>query len=268
MHTFRPRRVLIPVPSFSEYERAARAGGAAVDYCHLQAKENFAYPWDTLRRACGRVDCIVIGNPNNPTGTLALADELEALAALAARKGTDIIVDESFLDFLPSEEAYSVRRLAQNMDSLFVIRSLTKFYALPGLRLGFGVTTPFRRGLMEGHKDVWNVNVLAQYAGVAALGDGEYQDASRRLVAAEGIHLYEALQNMAGLEVFRPCVNFLLWRLVEEHLAEPLIAAPLGRGNLLLLLCQLCRFIAVIYKDSRPFSFGQQIVYTDFTRKN
>ena len=60
--------VLIPVPSFSEYERAARAGGAAVDYCHLQAKENFAYPWDTLRRACGRVDCIVIGNPNNPTG--------------------------------------------------------------------------------------------------------------------------------------------------------------------------------------------------------
>ena len=82
-----------------------------------------------MRRACGRVDCIVIGNPNNPTGTLALADELEALAALAARKGTDIIVDESFLDFLPSEEAYSVRRLAQNMDSLFVIRSLTKFYA-------------------------------------------------------------------------------------------------------------------------------------------
>ena len=232
MHTFRPRRVLIPVPSFSEYERAARAGGAAVDYCHLQAKENFAYPWDTLRRACGRVDCIVIGNPNNPTGTLALADELEALAALAARKGTDIIVDESFLDFLPSEEAYSVRRLAQNMDSLFVIRSLTKFYALPGLRLGFGVTTPFRRGLMEGHKDVWNVNVLAQYAGVAALGDGEYQDASRRLVAAEGIHLYEALQNMAGLEVFRPCVNFLLWRLVEEHLAEPLIAALRGEGIL------------------------------------
>ena len=232
MHTFRPRRVLIPVPSFSEYERAARAGGAAVDYCHLQAKENFAYPWDTLRRACGRVDCIVIGNPNNPTGTLALADELEALAALAARKGTDIIVDESFLDFLPSEEAYSVRRLAQNMDSLFVIRSLTKFYALPGLRLGFGVTTPFRRGLREGHKDVWNVNVLAQYAGVAALGDGEYQDASRRLVAAEGIHLYEALQNMAGLEVFRPCVNFLLWRLVEEHLAEPLIAALRGEGIL------------------------------------
>ena len=120
--------VLIPVPSFSEYERAARAGGAAVDYCHLQAKENFAYPWDTLRRACGRVDCIVIGNPNNPTDP-GLADELEALAALAARKGTDIIVDESFLDFLPSEEAYSVRRLAQNMDSLFVIRSLTKFYA-------------------------------------------------------------------------------------------------------------------------------------------
>ena len=102
-------------------------------------------------------------------------------------------------------------------------------------------------GLMEGHKDVWNVNVLAQYAGVAALGDGEYQDASRRLVAAEGIHLYEALQNMAGLEVFRPCVNFLLWRLVEEHLAEPLIAALRGEGILVRSCANLCRFIAVIY---------------------
>lgn len=103
MHTFRPRRVLIPVPSFSEYERAARACGAVIDYCHLSAEGDFSYPWETLRSACGHVDCIIIGNPNNPTGTLASAHELKALTDLAARKGTDILVDESFLDFLPSE---------------------------------------------------------------------------------------------------------------------------------------------------------------------
>lgn len=98
------------------------------------------------------MDCIVIGNPNNPTGTLATADEVLALAEVGARKGTDILVDESFLDFLPSDEAYSVLDQAGDRDNLFVIRSMTKFYALPGLRLGFGVTSPLRRGLMEGIK--------------------------------------------------------------------------------------------------------------------
>ena len=232
MHTFRPRRVLIPVPSFSEYERAARAIGAAIDYCHLSAEGDFSYPWETLRAACGHVDCIIIGNPNNPTGTLASAHELKALTDLAARKGTDILVDESFLDFLPSEEAYSVRELAQETDSLFVIRSLTKFYALPGLRLGFGVTTPLRRSLMEGHKDDWNVNVLAQYAGVAALGDRDYQNESRRLVAAERDRLYAALTHMPGIEVCRPCVNFLLWRLADDIPAEVLIEALRDEGIL------------------------------------
>lgn len=232
MHTFRPRRVLIPVPSFSEYERAARACGAVIDYCHLAADDDFALPWNRLREACGHVDCILIGNPNNPTGTLSSARELASLTELAARKGTDILVDESFLDFLPSDKAYSVLGLAENCDSLFVIRSLTKFYALPGLRLGFGVTTPVRRSLMEGHKDDWNVNVLAQYAGVAALGDRDYQERSRRLVAAEGEGLYEALKKLPGIEVCRPCVNFLLWRLVDSSLAEPLIAALREEGIL------------------------------------
>lgn len=98
------------------------------------------------------MDCIVIGNPNNPTGTLATADEVLALAEVGARKGTDILVDESFLDFLPSDETYSVLDQAGDRDNLFVIRSLTKFYALPGLRLGFGVTSPLRRGSWRGIK--------------------------------------------------------------------------------------------------------------------
>lgn len=232
MHTFRPRRVLIPVPSFSEYERAARASDAVIDYCHLAADDDFAFPWERLRAACGHVDCIIIGNPNNPTGTLASAYELASLTDLAARKGTDIIVDESFLDFLPSDKAYSVVDLAERCDSLFVIRSLTKFYALPGLRLGFGVTTPLRRSLMEGHKDDWNVNVLAQYAGVAALEDRAYQEASRRLVAAERDGLYEALKQLPGLDVCRPSVNFLLWRLADDIPAEPLIEALRDEGIL------------------------------------
>lgn len=237
MHTFRPQRVLLPVPSFSEYERAARAAGAVVDYGYLKEDDGFAFPWKELRQACGQSDCIVLGNPNNPTGTLAAADEIMALAEVGARKGTDILVDESFLDFLESDEAYSVLRQAWDRDNLFVIRSLTKFYALPGLRLGFGVTSPLRRGLMEGHKDVWNVNVLAQYAGVAGLRDRVYQQASRQLVQQEKEWLYGQMKKIPGLCVYPPCVNFIFWKLTGDGARTADLAEVLKAQGLLIRDC-------------------------------
>lgn len=237
MHTFRPQRVLLPVPSFSEYERAARAAGAIVDYCYLKPEDAFAFPWETLRRACGHVDCIVIGNPNNPTGSLAAADEIMALAEVGARKGTDILVDESFLDFLESDQAYSVLRQAAGCDGLLVIRSLTKFYALPGLRLGFGVTSPLRRCLMEGHKDSWNVNVLAQYAGIAGLQDTAYQQASRQLVQCEKKWLYEQMEALPGLQVYPPCVNFIFWKLTGPDARTADLADELRAEGILIRDC-------------------------------
>ncbi|MCI7600812.1 MAG: threonine-phosphate decarboxylase CobD [Megasphaera sp.] len=237
MHTFRPQRVLLPVPSFSEYERAARAAGAVVSYEYLKEDDGFAFPWETLRRSCGQTDCIILGNPNNPTGTLATADEVLALAEVGARKGTDILVDESFLDFLESDEAYSVLSQAGDRDNLFVIRSLTKFYALPGLRLGFGVASPLRCGLMEGHKDGWNVNVLAQYAGVAGLGDQAYQQASRQLVKQEKDWLYHQMKKIPGLCVYPPCVNFVFWKLTGAGARTADLAEALRARGLLIRDC-------------------------------
>ena len=236
-HHFHFRRVCIPVPAFSEYERAARAAGAVVDYGYLKEDDGFAFPWKELRQACGQSDCIVLGNPNNPTGTLSAADEIMALAEVGARKGTDILVDESFLDFLESDEAYSVLRQAWDRDNLFVIRSLTKFYALPGLRLGFGVTSPLRRGLMEGHKDVWNVNVLAQYAGVAGLRDRAYQQASRQLVQQEKEWLYGQMKKIPGLCVYPPCVNFIFWKLTGDGARTADLAEVLKAQGLLIRDC-------------------------------
>lgn len=237
MHTFRPRRVLLPVPSFGEYERAAQAVGAAVRYAVLREEDGFAFPWEELRRACGQVDCIVLGNPNNPTGTLAPAGKLLDLIGRAARKGTDILVDESFLDFRDDEASYSVLSQAGKQENLFVIRSLTKFYALPGLRLGFGAAAPTRCALMEKHKDCWNVNVLAQYAGVAALADTAYQTASRRLVAQERDWLYGQMAALPALHVYRPAVNFIFWKLTDPAGKVSDLAAALRREGILIRDC-------------------------------
>ena len=122
MHTFRPRRVLIPVPSFSEYERAAGAIGAAIDYCPLSAEGDFSYPWDSLRAACGHVDCIIIGNPNNPTGTWPQPTSLRPLRNGAPERGRTLSSMSLFSIFshrkrlIPSENWHRRRIRCSSFD--------------------------------------------------------------------------------------------------------------------------------------------------------
>ena len=209
----RPKRVLLPVPAFSEYERAAHAAGAAVSYSPLEERAGFEPDLIFLAEEAQRVqaDCIVLGNPNNPTGTLV---EREAIADLAKKLlpfGTRLVVDESFLDFREDEARFTVRQ--ERLPNLFLVRSLTKFFAVPGLRLGFGIGGPELLQAMEAAKDVWNVNVLAQAAGVAALADTAYQQESRALVKEEKERLSATLAALHDVKVFPPSVNFILVKL-------------------------------------------------------
>ena len=208
--TIRPRRVLLPVPSFSEYERAAVAACCQVNYFALAEDQDFRLDWESFLEAVPAADCIVLGNPNNPTGALITHSELEHLLSELKVGSQWLVVDESFLDFLSDDSRYTVRDLAAAYPQLFVVQSLTKFYALPGLRLGFGVAAPELVQRLEAGKDVWNVNCLAQRAGAAALADADYQQASRQQLAAAAQQLFTGLAGIAGLRPLNSSVNFIL----------------------------------------------------------
>lgn len=209
-HAFRPRSVLVPAPGFSEYERAARAGGCRVLYYDLDASEGFAMPWGSLSKRLGDVDVAILANPNNPTGTLLTTEEVRHFLAEAKKAGTFVIIDESFLDFCYDRATRSALSLVREGEPLIVCTSLTKFYALPGLRLGFAAAPPSVAYAMAGHVDCWNVNVLAQAAGVTALADRAFQEATRRVVADEMEFVYRGLQAVPGFEPVPPSVNFIL----------------------------------------------------------
>lgn len=208
-HMFRPQRVLLPVPSFSEYERAALSSGAHIAYFPLAAADDFAVCWDALLKRLPESDCLILGNPNNPTGTLITSSAMERCIQAAAALGVTVIVDESFIEFLPDEKTYTVRSLVAKYSNLFVLQSLTKFYAIPGLRLGFGLLSPAAAARMELGKDPWNVNLLAQKAGVAALQNEAYQRQSRCFIEKEKLFLYDALRQFPTLHVYLPAVNFI-----------------------------------------------------------
>ena len=209
-HLLQPKNVLIVAPGFSEYERAARSVGANINYAFLDAAKDFQNPMRDIIVNIKDNDILFIGNPNNPTGTLYTVEDMELLIDHAENNGCFVVVDESFMDFIKTKEAFSSLPLVEKYHNLLVLQSMTKFYAIPGLRLGFAATDREVLDPMYRGKDPWNVNSLAQAAGLAALEDETYQRRSRTYTRNEINYLYEELLELPKLKVFEPTVNFIL----------------------------------------------------------
>lgn len=237
MHTFRPRRVVLPVPSFSEYEKAALAVGAEIGYFYLHPNEQFTIHWEQLRRSVMGADCIILGNPNNPTGNLICAAELTDFVAYCHRIGTAVLIDESFLDFRIDEAQYTCKNLPAYYDNVFIIRSLTKFFAIPGLRLGFAVVPLCKKTALESNKDVWNTNILAQLAGIAALKDKKYQRNTIEYIEKTKNILYNSLKSIHKLRIFMPSVNFILFKNISKKVSTKELVFILRKEKILIREC-------------------------------
>ncbi|WP_406678505.1 threonine-phosphate decarboxylase CobD [Moorella sp. ACPs] len=235
--TLKPRRVLIPEPTFSEYRRAAVTAGAEVVALELDPASSFALDIDRWREKLAQVDLAFLCNPNNPTGQLLERAVLKEIVELCRRRGVFLVVDESFLDFLPNWPELSLGTMAAAGEGLLTLRSLTKIFALPGLRLGCGVAHPELAARLEARRDPWSVNILAQMAGVAALADGEYLKATRELIRREKEYLYHGLAGLAGFRPYHPEVNFILTDISASGLAVPELAAQLVRERILIRDC-------------------------------
>ena len=236
-HAKRPKRVLLPVPSFSEYEKAARCCGSEVIYFYLDEADDFQVDVDKLAQAMQGCDAVILGNPNNPTGQLLPKEALIKLTEMAADCQVDVLVDESFLDFRQDRAAYSVVELAEQYPNLVVISSLTKLFAIPGLRLGYGVCIAELARLFEYHKDTWNVNLLAQAAGVAALADEEYIAKTRRNTERTLAEMEAMLQHISGVKVYQPAVNFVLLQLKKPCLTSKKLQDGMKQHGILIRDC-------------------------------
>lgn len=205
--TFRPRRVAIAEPTYTEYLRASQLVGADVDHW-LAAGEYFDLdPFDPEG-----ADLVWLCNPNNPTGRLWPTGAL--LPWIEGHRHTLFVVDEAFLSFRVDEAEHSAIPLLERVPNLVVVRSLTKVYALPGLRLGYAVASPARAAHVREQLAPWSVNALAQIAGRAALEDDGFLRQTRAWLPAERETLARWLNGLAcDLEVTPSGACFLLLRL-------------------------------------------------------
>ncbi|PTX64304.1 L-threonine O-3-phosphate decarboxylase [Melghirimyces profundicolus] len=224
----RPRRVGVIHPSFAEYEAAARKRGQEIVPLKTEWDRAFLPERKALLAWIREVDLAWVGHPNNPTGTRIPFEDLVAAAEEATRRGTVLAVDEAFLDFLPPGEEISLLPRLEEFPTTILFRSMTKFYAIPGLRLGYAVAAPeWIRKLAE-WQIPWSVNGVAQEAGTAALGDREFEEQTRSWLAEERPALARGLASLPGVDVLPGEANYLLLR-VAENVGGPIPSRWLQR---------------------------------------
>lgn len=233
MEYLKPRRAHVMAPGFIEYERSLRRYGAEIRWLQLREEDDFRLTAQTVAPALGHPgEPLVLCSPNNPTGALIEPALLTEILHRAAQAGQPVILDEAFMDFVSPEKAQECLPLTEAYPNLFVLRSMTKCYAIPGLRLGYLVTgSPAFAAWMQEYRIPWMVNHLAVRAGLAALADGDHLVRTRAYVGRQRELLRAALESLPGITVYPAEANFLCLKLENPQL--DLKARLLGSGILL-----------------------------------
>lgn len=249
----KPTRTLVLSPTFSDYERAARLSGSAVEYFPLKEKDGFLPDMDKLLNALSGVDMFFLCNPNNPTGALLDRGWILDILRMARKRGTTVCVDEAFIEYAPDG---SVIREAASMRGVAVLRNFTKFYGMPGLRLGYLVAAPSLVRRLEAVKEPWSVNTLAQKSAVAALKDSGFEKKSLLLMEKERGYLFDRLSGIHGLIPLRTSANFMLVRLARPAPTAGEFTEALAKDGILVRDCTNFRglsdrFIRVAIKTRR-----------------
>jgi threonine-phosphate decarboxylase len=212
---FKPKKVLIPSPTFSEYERASLLTGAEIKYHKLKEENYFDLEHEEFIKDLKGCDMAFICNPNNPTGRHISKELMLKLAKSARESKCYLVVDEAFIDFIPEN---SLIHEAENNPFLIVLRSMTKFYALSAFRLGFGV---FHQSLIRNilkNKEPWTVNTFAQIAGIAALRDKEYTEKTFQIITDCKKLMKEGFERLS-LEYLASAVNYYLLKIKNAQQA-------------------------------------------------
>ena len=211
----RPRRALLPAPTFAEYAAALESVGCEVKRKTLHEADDFAVTEAFVQAVNQSIDLVFLCQPNNPTGQITPPELVQRLVHRCADCGAVLVVDECFLDFLQQRDALTAKPLLQTAPNLVILKAFTKLYAMAGVRLGYALcANTALLAKMQAAGQPWGVSSLAQAAGAAALRETAYADAVRALIADQRPRLAAGLRAL-GLQVIEGSANYLLFRAPE-----------------------------------------------------
>lgn len=209
----KPKRALLPAPTFAEYEQALTSIGCEIEYYLLREEDKFRLESDFLNVLREDIDLLFLCNPNNPTGQPVEKQLVLEILERCKTLGIFVVIDECFVEFMDEYEVNSRKAELNYFHNMFLLKAFTKIYAMPGLRLGYGFCSDLE--LLADMKEVmqpWNVSVPAQYAGVAAMKEKELLVRTRKLIQKERKFLLEQLQHGLVDRVYGSSANFIFFR--------------------------------------------------------
>jgi threonine-phosphate decarboxylase len=233
---------VIPVPSFSEYEKAAlRVGGKPV---FVQLPENFALETEKIKKAVtGDTKIMCICNPHSPSGTLYSKEAVLELLDFCHKKDIIFSVDENYIEFADKGQDTTLADMVKEYENLFVIRSVTKFYGMAGIRLGYGIATRKLIDKLETVRLPWSINGLAGVATSAAFNDTEFIQNTKKTIAKERAQLTKNLNEIEGLHVYPSVTNFVLVKILNRKITSTKLKDLLAKEHILIRDC--CTFVGL-----------------------
>lgn len=221
---------LIVEPAFSEYRKALQLSGIRVKSHLLREQDGFRLNSVRLKKAIEGCSAVYIANPSNPAGVLTLREDLLDIMSFAKKKGALVVIDEAFADFT----GVSVIPEAVRFGNVIVLKSMTKFYAMAGLRLGYGVGGKKLIARLSALIPAWSVNTLASSAGVAALKDRAFRKKTLEWFETEREFLFSGLASLSGLAPFESSANYIMVKLKGGVDARELRCALLEKNGIII----------------------------------
>lgn len=237
-----PFKAIIPVPSFTEYEKAAlRVRGEPI---YVQLPADFSLNNSDIKKAITSDTRIVsLCNPHSPSGTLYDRETTLDLVEYCQKRNVIVSIDENYIEFSDKGEDATLAGDAKKYENLFVIRSVTKFYGMPGIRFGYAIASESLIDTLQTVRQPWSINGLAECATIAAIHDKEFIENTKRTIAKEKAQFAKELSEIKDLNVFPSEANFLLVKILNPKLTSTALREELCKEGLLIRDC--CTFVGL-----------------------
>ena len=230
----RKQKVMIPVPTFGEYESAAKLNGAILSFFKTM---DLNQKYSEFQDMFSKKNCIFLCNPNNPTGVVIKKNNMLKILETAYNKSVLVFLDECFIELVPTGDESIVPYLNE-FDNLFILRSLTKSFGLAGLRIGYGLGNKKMIEIMQKIKIPWNVSGLAQKASIIALSDKSHLPKTLNLIGKESKFLINSISKIKNFTCYKSDTNFIL---IKSKIKSNQIQKRLLEKNILIRDCNSFR---------------------------
>ncbi len=218
----KPKKALIVGPTYSEYEREVSLGGGRSHYIRLRESDNFQLRMDAMEDELrDDVDLLILCNPNNPTSSLVGRYDMRAILDVCKQKDIFVMVDETYVEFSLHTDEITAVPLTKYYNNVVILRGVSKFFAAPGLRLGYAVcgNHDLLKEIWQ-RKKPWTINSLAAMAGEILFSDDEYVRRTKKLISDEQRRICDRLIDLDRYKIYPPNANFLLLRILDERMTS------------------------------------------------